>query len=219
MNPARQGQGDFFTEDAARLDELREQSERARGVYTLERLKTREPERFQWIVAAVQEGRLSVREICSMYDCSDKTVTAIRKELELQSVPVTTVKERLGRRFAGIVHASQERIAEAFADPAERKKITPKDAAIIAGISSQNALVMLGEANRIVEHRDAPTLSDLDQLAQAIEAESMDSVAGATGTKGGANDGAMGGGLVGEGATVAPIEQAGTDHKASGSDV
>ena len=217
MTPAKQG--DFFSEDDNTRDELLTQSERARGVHDLRALELREPERFAMIRDAVTAQALSVREISAMYKCSFSTIRQMRALLGIAGASTVALKENLGRRFAGIVHASQERIAEAFADPEERKKISPKDAAIIAGISSQNALVMLGEANQIIEHRDAPTLADLDQLAQAIEAESMDSVAGATGTKGGANDGAMGGGLVGEGAKVAPIEQAGTDQKASGSDV
>jgi hypothetical protein len=68
-----------------------------------------------------------------------------------ESIPVETLRERIGRIGLDVAALSLESIRELLGDPEARTKISAKDLAIIHGIATTNAQLLLGGATARIE--------------------------------------------------------------------
>jgi hypothetical protein len=125
-------------------------SEEQRGRFTGERLFSTNPKLYNAIVALIGRG-LGYREIGEVCSVSTNTVCGVAWR---ERIPVETIRERIGRIGLDVAQLSLEAIRDILADPEARKKIPAKDLAIIHGISTTNAQLMLGGATS--RHEELP---------------------------------------------------------------
>lgn len=148
------------------------ESEEARGRFTGERLFSRDPERYREIVSLLAEG-MSCRSIARLTKTSINTVMAVR---DREPAIIEADKQLIGRRMRGVVRMLAEKVQESL----EEGHIVINNvrdlqtAAVAAGILTDKSELLLGGATSRVERRDLETVGDLDQLWEALPAETVD---------------------------------------------
>lgn len=115
----------------------------AAGEYTGERLFHHRREIYDIIVRMLREG-LSCITIARLVKCAEKTVAGVR-DRELAHLAPSDYKAALGQRWGQAAHVAIDIIQEIAQDPERRKKVSMRDAAITASISTQNHQLLGGE--------------------------------------------------------------------------
>lgn len=139
----------------------------ARGRFTGERLFLSNPKLYRAIAKLLARGE-TYREIADICQVSTQTVTGVAYR---EGVPVETLRERLGRIGLDVARLSLEAMLELLSDPETRKKVGPKDLAVIFGIATSNSQLLLGGATARVETRDVSEPGHEDYLCMIAEAQ------------------------------------------------
>lgn len=139
----------------------------ARGRFTGERLFSTNPKLYQAIAKLLARGE-TYREIADICQVSTQTVTGVAYR---EQIPVETLRERLGRVGLDVARLSAEALLEILSDPVLRAKISAKDLAVIHGIMTSNAQLVLGGATARVEHRDVEAPGHDDYLRMVEQAK------------------------------------------------
>lgn len=122
----------------------------ANGEYTAERLFRNRRHEYDLIVRMLSEGMSGIT-ISRVMQVAEKTVAAVR-ERETSFATTADQKAAHGQRWRNINALYGDILVERASDPAELKKLTTKDAAIVASIATQNWQLLAGEATARVEH-------------------------------------------------------------------
>lgn len=122
-------------------------STEARGRFTGERLFFSNPQLYSSIVKMLARD-MPYREVEDILGVSVNTVCGVAWR---EKTSIETVRNSLGRVGLDVSRLSLEEIRSRLADPEERKKISAKDLAVIHGIATTNAQLMLGGATARIE--------------------------------------------------------------------
>lgn len=181
MSDALQVQGELIpsSEMPARLFDSGESN----GQYTAARLFKFQPETVQRIQGLLAEG-VGILRISRIVKVSPSTVIAVRDQ---SVVEIENQARVVGRTAMSIAHQSLDAIQEAIDDPERRRKVSPRDWAIIAGVTVDKAQLLAGMPTSI-------NLNVAAELPSHEDYERMVSGMGQGGDGGLAKGGAAGGG-------------------------
>ena len=159
---------DLIELDDAGLPAQAYQSLEARGRFTGERLFSSNPKLYTVIVRLLGRG-MTYRAIAEVCEVSENTVCGVSFR---EQIPIEALRERMGRLGLDVSQLTLEAILELLVDPAARKKISAKDLAIIHGIATTNAQLLLGGATSRVETPQPlkPTHATYLELIQTVTA-------------------------------------------------
>jgi len=157
-------------------------SQESGGSWTAARLFAQRPETCQQIIGLLAEGIgiLRVSRICRV---SPSTVIAVRDQ---SGTEIENQARAVGRAAMSIAHQSLDAIQEAIDDPERRRKVAPRDWAIIAGVTVDKAQLLAGMPTSI-------NLNVAAELPSHDDYERMVSRMGLGGEAGAQKDGAAGG--------------------------
>ncbi len=150
--------GDGWTDPISLAIEPESRAEVSR--YTAAQIKQRRPKTYAAAVQLLAAGFGTVK-VAELLELAPDSVRIIRMAEE----SLSTEKERLGRSMRAVAVMAVDGIADDFADPVKRAKISTKDKAIIAGIVAQRSEELLGGAQTLVVA--APNWSP-DELRAAL---------------------------------------------------
>lgn len=122
-----------------------------RGRWTGDRLFFAQPQIYGAIAKLLARG-LPYREIGEILEVSVNTVCGVAYR---EGTPIETLRQRIGRLGLDVSQLTLEAIRDLLADPVSRLKMTAKDLAIVHGIATTNAQLLLGGATARIE--SAPT--------------------------------------------------------------
>lgn len=111
-----------------------------RGRWTGDRLFFANPQVYGAIAKLLARG-MPYREIAEILEVSVNSVCAVAYR---EGTPIETLRERIGRLGLDVAQLTLETIRDLLADPVGRTKISAKDLAIIHGIATTNAQLLLG---------------------------------------------------------------------------
>lgn len=119
-----------------------------RGRWTGDRLFFANPQVYRAIARLLARGQMTYRDIAETLEISVNTVCGVAYR---EGVPIETLRERIGRLGLEVAQLSLEAIRDLLSDPVDRKKINAKDLAIIHGIATTNAQLLLGGATARID--------------------------------------------------------------------
>lgn len=144
------------------------------AVYSGELVRANDPERYDGIVRALAKGD-SLNHIASTYSCSKSTIMAIRRN---HPELIKAAKFMLGRSFSEAAFYAAD---EAKARLLEKPESIPFNQLMIgAGIATDKALLLAGEATERIEHVVRQEDDEFDQVlskarrAEVIEVDSTE---------------------------------------------
>lgn len=159
--------------------------EERRGNFTGERLFSSDPDRYRVVVSLLAEG-VSCRMIAKLTRTSINTVMAVR---DREPAVIEADKQLIGRKMRGAVRLLVDKVIESIDDGSVQiTNVRDLQATLVAaGILTDKSELLLGGATARVERPAAETVGDLNQLwealpAETIEAEVTDVPADAQGT-------------------------------------
>lgn len=132
-----------------------------RGRFTGERLFFTNRPLYE-AVAKLIARELPYREISEVCGVSSNTVCGIAWR---ERVSIETQRQLIGRLGFDVARLSLEAIRDRLSDPEQTKKISAKDLAVIHGIATTNAQLLLGGATARIESPDVKPPSHDDYLA------------------------------------------------------
>lgn len=118
-----------------------------RGRWTGDRLFFAHPQMYRAITKLLARGE-PYRAIAELLEVSVNTVCGVAYR---EGIPIETLRERIGRLGLDVATLSLEAIRDLLSDPIYRMKITAKDLAIINGIATTNAQLLLGGATARID--------------------------------------------------------------------
>ena len=147
------------------------------GQFTGERIFSGNRRLYNAIVALI--GRATpYREIAEICSVSVNTVCAVSAR---EGTPIETIRERIGRLGLDVSLLTIEAIRDLLADPIARAKLTAKDLAIVHGIVTTNAQLVLGGATMRMETMEGtPSLEDYLRYVRAVTEVTATSLDGTT---------------------------------------
>ena len=152
--------------DEAGLPPAAYASEEERGRFTGTRLFLSNPKLYSAIVKLLARGE-TYRTIADICEVSTQTVTGVARR---ESIPVETLRERLGKLGLDVARLSLEAMMELLTDPGNAGKFSLKDLAIVHGIATSNSQLLLGGATARVETREVVEPGHNDYLLALKEA-------------------------------------------------
>jgi hypothetical protein len=111
-----------------------------------ERLSDTDPQLYAQIVEWLADGHLGIRRVARAAGVSTEMVMAIRRR---EGLGVRTQKKRLANMYLD----AAELATETFMQDENLQRAKPGELAVAAGIFTQRAAELNGEASMIVEHR------------------------------------------------------------------
>jgi hypothetical protein len=163
------------------------------GQYTAARLFAQQPETVQRIQGLLAEG-VGILRISRIVRVSPSTVIAVR---DLSLTEIEKQAHAVGKGAMSIAHQSIDAIQEAIDDPERRRKTSPRDWAIIAGVMVDKAQLLAGLPTSI-NLNVAAELPSHDEYERRVSEMGKGGEDG--GQKGGAADGLGAGSAAGPGA-------------------
>lgn len=132
------------------------------GQYTAARLFAQRPETAKQIQSLIAEG-IGILRISRICKVSPSTVIAVR---DRSAGEIENQARQVGRTAMSIANQSLDAIQEAIDDPERRRKVSPRDWAIIAGVAVDKAQLLAGLPTSIslVAHAELPTHEDYEQM-------------------------------------------------------
>lgn len=157
------------------------------GRFTAERIFSQNNRLYMAIVNLLARG-LPYREISEICGVSVNSVCAICLR---EGTPIETLRERIGRLGLDVALLTMESIRDMLADPAWRAEASMKDLAIVHGIATTNAQLLLGGATQHIVTSDATPGHDdyLRFVKRVIDVSATGSRAENLGQKGAAIEG------------------------------
>lgn len=120
------------------------------GRFTAERIFCVNARLYHAIASLLARG-LPYREISEICGVSVNSVCAISLR---EGTPIETLRERIGRIGLDVAFLTMEAIRDLLADPEWRRVASIKDLAIVHGIATTNAQLLLGGATQRIESND-----------------------------------------------------------------
>jgi hypothetical protein len=115
-------------------------SQETQGQYTAARLFDQKPEVAQQIVGMLAEG-IGILRISRICRVSPSTVIAVRDRC---GVEIENQGRAVSRTAMHVAHQALEAVQESIDDPDRRRKVSPRDWAIIAGVAVDKAQLLAG---------------------------------------------------------------------------
>lgn len=144
-------------------------SQENQGNYTAARLFEHKPELARQIIGMLAEG-IGILRISRVCRVSPSTVIAVRDrcgvEIENQGLQVS-------KTAMHIAHQSLEAVQEALDDPDRRRKVSPRDWAIIAGVAVDKAQLLAGLPTSIALSvtKELPSHDDYERMVSQMGRE------------------------------------------------
>ena len=139
------------------LELVREQGERARGIFTGARLRAQDPDRFKVVLELLADDRLSVRAIAKLTRTSRNLVAVIKRD---EQAAIEPLKKKLAGDYFHISQLCNERMIEMLNDP--EASFTLQQLAIAGGTAFDKAqLASGGPTSRHERTGSEPTHQDL----------------------------------------------------------
>jgi hypothetical protein len=110
------------------------------GSFTAARLFAKHPETVSRIQGLLAEG-VGILRISRIVRVSPSTVIAVRDQ---STIEIEKQSHAVGRTAMSIANQSLDAIQEAIDDPERRRKVSPRDWAIIAGVTIDKAQLLAG---------------------------------------------------------------------------
>lgn len=147
--------------DEAGLPDVVYAASDAAGRFTGERIFLKNPQIYR-AIASLLGRSMPYREIADVCSVSINTVCGVAFR---ERVPIETIRERIGRIGLDVAQLTLEAIRDVMADPVARAKVSAKDLAIIFGIATTNAQLLLGGATSRIESGDISVPAHDEYLA------------------------------------------------------
>lgn len=135
-----------------------------RGRWTGDRLFFANPQVYGAIAKLLARG-MPYREIADILQVSVNTVCGVAYR---EAIPIETLRDRIGRLGLDVAQLTLETIRDLLADPVSRLKISAKDLAIIHGIATTNAQLLLGGATARID-MSPPAVPDHEAYLQFLK--------------------------------------------------
>lgn len=181
---------ELLDEDAHEREMI--ESERARGIFSGERLQAHDPERYALIRELVLDGAMSHAQIARAARCSRNTVRAVARR-EVGGRAIDHLKSRLAGVNLLVAGMTADALVERLSDPAERRKIPFQQLAVAHGISVDKLQVLTGGPTSIVGQSDAQPGADPEEFVRGMRemhlGEGEGAPKGVLGVGGGAEEG------------------------------
>ena len=163
------------------VDEVRTQSERARGIFSADRLERFDKERFDKCVELLAQPGLSQREIADILDMSRNSVRRVL-ELAVSRGAIEPHRRIMTGKLAALERMTVERIAEVMDEekPKDLKALT-----IQLGIVFDKRQIACGGPTEIIQHNDGPNVRNFDEWFAGLPQAELVSDGRANGIDGG----------------------------------
>lgn len=133
-----------------------------RGVFTGERLKVRDPQRYQVVASLLAEG-LGVKTVAALAKVSVHTVQAVRDH---EPHLIATLKEDIAKTARSTARLCVDRLRDAVLNP--DSKISARDLAIITGVLVDKAELLSGGPTARLEIGEAGGHGELQAFMEEL---------------------------------------------------
>ncbi|MEM6911082.1 MAG: hypothetical protein AAF555_05810 [Verrucomicrobiota bacterium] len=133
----------------------------AAGEYTGALLASARPEVYKQCVACLAAG-VPVKVAAKALNVSTRTLAGVR---EREAGDIATLKSLIAKDMASVVHRGVELLAQNL------EALSPDKLAVTIGILTDKLQALTGAPTSIVQHLQAETVDDLNNMLQAIEVE------------------------------------------------
>jgi len=143
-----------------------------RGVFTGERLFAQDRERYRIICSLLAEG-MSCRMIARLTRTSINTVMAVR---DREPAIIEADKQLIGRKMRGAVRLLVDKVLESIEDGSVQINNARDLQTVLVGtgILTDKSELLMGGATQRVERVQAETVGDLDELWEALPADTVE---------------------------------------------